>query len=74
MNAQQQQVVLPPLPVPFSSTWGHQELFKVRRELEKVKAKIADPRPCMIRKRPQFDARKMFLEAQQVQIMTALGL
>ena len=74
MNAQQQQVVLPPLPVPFNSMWGHQELFKVRRELDQVKAKIADPRPCMIRKRPQFDAWKTFLEAWQVQLMTALGL
>ena len=75
-NAQQANanIVLPSLPVPFSVSWGHAEIFKINRQIEKIQLDLEDIRPCMIRKRPQNQARKNFLMARRRQIMTALGL
>ena len=51
-NAQQANanIVLPSLPVPFSVSWGHAEIFKINRQIEKIQLDLEDIRPCMIRK------------------------
>ena len=51
-NAQQANanIVLPSLPVPFSVSWGHVEIFKIIRQIEKIQLDLEDIRPCMIRK------------------------
>lgn len=71
---QQNQIALPPLQVPFNRVWGHEEILRINREIEKVQAKIDDVRPRMIRLKPQNEARKQFLIARRAQIMKALGL
>ena len=67
-------IVLPPLPVPFSVPWGHNKIFKINRELDRIELDLKDVRPRMIWKQPQNQARKNFLLARRAQIMAASGL
>ena len=75
-NAQQGNIniVLPSLTVPFSVPWGHNKIFKINRELDRIQLDLEDVRPKMIQKRPQNQARKNILLARRAQIMAALGL
>ena len=71
---QQNAVVLPPLPVPFDPVWGNAEAIKLGRQIERVKADLADVTPRKIKQIPQNTVKLQFLEARRRQVMQALDL
>ena len=57
---QQNAIVLPPLLVPFNPVWGNAEAIKLGRQIELVKADLADVTPRKIRQIPEHSQTAVF--------------